>query len=282
VSSSGVTHPPRPFAENPPGLSNVVQAGDGIFSGCEPHGEEGFVSLAGLGIKTVVSVDGATPNVGEAHRQGIRYVHIPIGYDGVPERAQQGLTRVARDADRPIYVHCHHGRHRGPAATAIVCIAAGQKEAKDALLILEIAGTGKEYPGLWRDVAAFSPAATGIALPELAEVAQVDSLPAAMASIDRHWDNLKLCRQADWQVPRDHPDLSPAQEALLLREALHEAGRSAPRDKIDAQMRDWLDHAESLAVQIEKDLKDAKLDGASRNISMLEQSCKRCHARYRN
>jgi hypothetical protein len=149
-------------------------------------------------------------------------------------------------------------------------------------LILKTAGTGKEYPGLWRDVAAFSPPATGVALPELAEVAQVASLPAAMASIDRHWDNLKLCQEANWQTPRDHPDLSPAQEALLVREALHEARRTVPTERFDRQFREWLDGAESLAAKIESGLRDSTPDDVSRFVQVLEQSCKSCHVKYRN
>jgi hypothetical protein len=149
-------------------------------------------------------------------------------------------------------------------------------------LILEAAGTGKEYPGLWRDVEGFSPPAMGVALPELTELAQVESLPAAMASVDRHWDNLKLCREANWQTPRDDPDLSPAQEALLLREALHEARRTAPGDRLDAQFQEWLEGAETLASQIEEDLKGAKRDDVFPKFQNLEKSCTTCHVKYRN
>jgi protein tyrosine phosphatase (PTP) superfamily phosphohydrolase (DUF442 family) len=282
VASAVRTQSARRLSENLSGLNNVVLAGAGIYSGGEPHGDEAFASLARLGVKTIVSVDGAKPDLEKAHRYGIRYVHIPIGYDGVHEPARLTLTRVARDADRPIYVHCHHGRHRGPAATAIVCIAAGQARGEDALLILEAAGTGREYPGLWRDVEGFSPPASGAALPELTEFAQVESLPAAMASVDRHWDNLKRCQEANWQTPRDPTDLSPAQQALLLRESLHEAGRTAPRERFDGQFREWLDGAESLAAQIEAEIRDARFDDLSRSVQILEEACKTCHVKYRN
>jgi len=275
-------HPVIRMLERLPGLSNIVQAGTGIYSGSEPFGEEGFSSLARMGIRTVISVDGAKPNGDEAHRHGMQYIHIPIGYDGVHERARLAFVRVAREVDRPIYVHCHHGQHRGPAATAIVCIAADGLDAGDALSILKTAGTGKEYAGLWRDVANFSLPATDAAIPELHEVAQVKSLTAAMAGLDRHWDNLKLCRDAGWETPRDHPDLSPAREALLLREALHEARRTAPTDTLDDRFREWLQAAEVLAVRIEEELKEGKPDDASRRIQILEQSCKTCHAKYRN
>jgi hypothetical protein len=88
-----------------------------------------------------------------------------------------------------------------------------------ALKVLERAGTSREYAGLWRDVAAYSPPMLAGELPELPEVADVRSLAAAMAKIDRSHDLLKLCRDADWSVPTEHPDVVPAQQALQLREA---------------------------------------------------------------
>src|SRR5262249_15241787 len=153
-----------------------------------------FASLAKMGIRTVISVDGARPAVDAAHAHGLRYIHIPIGYDGVPTRAAAALARAVREAEGPIYIHCHHGKHRGPAAAAVACIAARNVSGIDALQILELAGTGKEYPGLWRDVVACTAPSADEKPPELVEVAEVDSLAAAMAGVDRHWDNVKLCR----------------------------------------------------------------------------------------
>lgn len=273
---------PKRLADDLPGLHNVLHASDGFFSGGEPHGDEGFSSLARLGVKTIVSVNGARPDVETARKHGIRYVHIPIGYAGVPHQAGLALARIAREGDRPVYIHCHHGRHRGPAAAAIVCIAAGKTQARDALQLLEIAGTGKEYAGLWRDVETFSLPPPDAELPELVEVAMVESLVAAMASVDRHWDGLKACRDANWQAPQDHPDLSPTQESLLLREALHEAGRTVPDDKFDEKFRQWLEEAETLAMQIEFYLKRSQPDEAEKRVQLLERSCQQCHATYRN
>ncbi len=136
-------------------LTKSVRASDSIYSGSEPAGDAAFAALARLGVKTIVSVDGARPDVDAAHKAGLRYIHIPIGYDGIPEPAAAALTRAGRDAEKPIYVHCHHGRHRGPAAAAIACIGIGETRGNDAPAILGLAGTGKEYAGLWRDVEAF-------------------------------------------------------------------------------------------------------------------------------
>ena len=119
-------------------------------------------------------------------------------------------------------------------------------------------------------------------LPELVEVAEVDSLTAAMASVDRHWDNLKLCRDVNWESPPSHPDLTPAQVALLLREAFYEVNRTIPPDKFDSQFRRWLSEAEARAAKIEVHLKASNKEEALLQSESLEKSCKQCHAHYRN
>ncbi len=273
---------PHRLADDVQGLHNVIEVADGLLSGSEPEGAAGFASLANLGVKTIVSVDGARPDVEAARQKGLHYIHIPIGYDGVPRPAAAALARAVWEAQGPIYVHCHHGRHRGPAAAAVAFIASGKARGKDALKILELAGTGQEYPGLWRDVEVCQAPSPLEQLPELVEVAEVDSLTAAMASVDRHWDDLKACRDANWEPPPNHPDLGPVQVALLLREAIHEASRTIPADRFDEQFRKWLGEAEALAADIEGQLKASNRDEAGRQSHVLEKSCKQCHAKYRN
>jgi protein tyrosine phosphatase (PTP) superfamily phosphohydrolase (DUF442 family) len=268
-------------ASSCPGLHSVLRISERLYSGSEPHGDEGFASLAKLGITTVVSVDGAKPDLELAKKHGLRYVHIPMGYDGVSKNAGSLLTRLIRDVRGPIYVHCHHGRHRGPAAAAVACVAGGIATGSEALEILKKAGTGKEYAGLWRDVEMFSPPDSGQELPELREVAEVDSVAAAMATLDRNFDNLKLCQQAAWGVPADHPDLVPAQEALLVRESLHEAVRHVS-DQHTGQFKQWLGDAEQTANALENALKAGQKDQASERMAELQKNCKQCHAKYRD
>jgi protein tyrosine phosphatase (PTP) superfamily phosphohydrolase (DUF442 family) len=264
------------------GIHNLMKVSERIYSGSEPHGEEGFASLAKLGVKTVVSVDGAKPKIELAGKHGMRYVHIPIGYSGVPEEAGQSLARLVKEAEAPFYVHCHHGKHRGPAAAAVACIASGDTQKKEALQILIRAGTSKDYSGLWRDVEGYVPPPEGAKLPELVEIAEVGSFAAAMAQVDRAYDNLKLCRDAKWGVPPDHPDLLPAQEALLLQEGLHEAGRNLGEDEYDEQFTTWLKQAEAMATELRDDLQSARADAASERFTALENSCKQCHRIYRD
>ena len=67
------------------GLHNVFQLNERLYSGGGPEGDSGFASLKKLGVKTVISVDGARPDVARARAHGLRYVHVPIGYRGVPQ-----------------------------------------------------------------------------------------------------------------------------------------------------------------------------------------------------
>ncbi|HEY3395861.1 MAG TPA: hypothetical protein VGK58_24375 [Lacipirellulaceae bacterium] len=269
-----------PNAE-PAGLHNLIKVTSRLYSGSEPHGEEGIASLQTLGVRTIVSVDGAKPKVELARKYGLRYVHIPIGYDGIHEEAGQMLARLVREAEGPFYLHCHHGKHRGPAAAAVACIAGGDMATDEAIELLVRAGTSKDYAGLWRDVKQYAPPPADARLPELVEVVEVGSFAAAMAQVDRAFDNVKLSRDAKWTVPAEHPDIVPAQEALLLQEGLHEAGRNSG-DQYDEQFKKWLAGAEALAIELRSALQVQDVILANERALLIEQSCKQCHTRYRD
>ncbi len=269
-----------------PGLHNLMQLSDDVFSGSEPVGDEAFASLKTLGVQTIVSVDGATPDTDRAKKYGMSYVHIPFGYDTIPLTSQLSLTRTAGQSKVPLYIHCHHGKHRGPAAAAIVCRAKGLVDSAGALKIMETAGTSRDYKGLWRDVEHYTVPPDDTELPQLVEVANVESLPAAMARIDRNFDNLKLCAATDWQTPPDHPDLSALQEALQLKESLHEASRrlseKSQAAEYDATFRKWLTESDNTAQALYESLQANDQTGAAAAFMSLQRSCKQCHTAYRD
>src|SRR4051812_12165364 len=76
--------PTPPAVVDLPGVHNVLRLNDRLYSGSSPEGDGGFQSLQGLGVRTIITVDGARPEVERARKHGMRYVHLPIGYDGVP------------------------------------------------------------------------------------------------------------------------------------------------------------------------------------------------------
>ena len=262
-------------------IENFLKISDRFYCGSEPGGANAFAELAALGIKTVVSVDGARPNISEARKHGLRYIHIPIGYDGVEEEAGLSLARLAREVDGPFFIHCHHGRHRGPAAAAVACLAAGDLDHQAAVDILERAGTSKDYAGLWRWVKTYRPPEESTELPELVEVADIASLAAAMAHIDRAYDNLKLCRDSGWKTPSNHPDLIPFQQALLLKEGFRESHRNLS-DGFDDSFVKWIIEAENISQSIENALIVNDLEIAAESFKNLTLSCVRCHELYRD
>ena len=255
-----------------PGLHNVHRATKIVYLGSEPHGEEAFISLKKLGITTIVSVDGATPDVELAKKHGLRYIHIPTGYDGVDEAAAKTLTRVAKEIQTPLYVHCHHGKHRGPAAAAIVCLASGTLTHDQAIALMKTAGTGKDYTGLWKDVKNFQPLPENAELPPLVEVAPLDSFPAAMAQLDRNFDNLKLLKMAGWKTPN---------EALLLQEALQECVRNLEAER-EPQFREWLQQSDAMASALHRALQANDLPAADPLLNALGEKCVQCHVAFRN
>ena len=264
-----------------PGLHNVNRASAIVIVGSEPHGQAAFEQLRMLGITTIISVDSATPDVETAKKHGLRTIHIPFSYDGIPDEALKAMARAAREIKSPMYVHCHHGKHRGPAAAAIVCMSAGSLNQMQAIQLMTRAGTSKGYTGLWRDVRNFIPPDPDEILPELVEVAPVDSIAAAMARIDRRFDNLKLCADAGWTTPENHPDLVPASEALLVQEGLHETSRHLTLHH-NEQFRQWLNESESFAGELCTVVKSGDVAKASVMLKAVEQSCKRCHNAYRD
>jgi protein tyrosine phosphatase (PTP) superfamily phosphohydrolase (DUF442 family) len=275
--------PSGPTAVEYPHLHNLLQITGRIYTGGEPKGDEAFAELVRLGVHTVVSVDGARPDVESAERHGLRYVHIPVGYDGISDQAGKSLAGLVRGAQGPFYVHCHHGNHRGPAAAAIACIADGAADGPTALAILEKAGTSRGYAGLWRDVAGYQPPAADEELPELVAVAQVGSLAAAMANIDRAADNLKLCEAAQWRTPDNHPDVTPSQEALLLKEGFRETVRQLQAENdYDERFLAWMHEAEKAAQQLESELASGDCSHASAALAAVQQRCKQCHQEYRD
>jgi protein tyrosine phosphatase (PTP) superfamily phosphohydrolase (DUF442 family) len=205
-----------------PGLLNVYRITEKLYSGSSPNGDLGFRSLQKLGIKTVISVDGARPDITTARSHGMRYVHIPFGYDGIPPAQILRLAKAVRDLPGPIYIHCHHGMHRGPAAASAIHLCLDKScTIEQALAEMHRAGTDPHYTGLYaapRTLMRPTDADLDRIASDFPEVANVPDLAQCMVEIDGRWDKLKQIRSAGWRTPASHQDLDPAHEAMQLRE----------------------------------------------------------------
>jgi protein tyrosine phosphatase (PTP) superfamily phosphohydrolase (DUF442 family) len=271
-----------------PGLHNVIRLTDRLLSGGGPDGEAGFRSLRDLGVRTVISVDGATPDVAAARAFGLRYVHLPVGYDGVPREAALRIARAVRDLPGPAYVHCHHGKHRGPAAavSALRCLDGGCPAAA-ALAFLRTAGTDPKYAGLYAGVEGMAAATADDwerAGTDFPEVAAVPGLVSLMVGIDERWDRLKLVKAAGWAAPRDHPDLDPPHEAVQLAEHYREAARLEEGKGRGAEFVRMAGEGEAAAAELEQALRTKPADAgrAGRAFTRSAAACASCHDQFRD
>jgi protein tyrosine phosphatase (PTP) superfamily phosphohydrolase (DUF442 family) len=284
-----MTDPDRVTAS---GLHNVRRLTANLYSGSNPEGDPGFSSLQKLGIKTIITVDGARPDVARAHQYGMRYVHLPIGYDGVPESQALRITKAVRDLPGPVYIHCHHGKHRGPAAAAVAHLWLDPKcSVETAVAEMHQAGTDPRYTGLYAAPGQLRrPTAAELdQLPAVfPEVAEVEALAQIMVGVDDRWEHLKRVRAAGWQVPPDHPDLDPSHEALQLLDLYREAIRLPQTKARPAEFRSLLAEAEDAATKLESFLRAGKKQGrvettaVEQELQRLNGTCTRCHAAYRD
>jgi protein tyrosine phosphatase (PTP) superfamily phosphohydrolase (DUF442 family) len=193
------------------------------------EGEKGFETLKRLGVRTVISVDGSQTDVEAARRHGLRYVYLPVGYDGILRDQAIRIVEAIRDLPGPIFVHCHHGKHRGPAAVAVCALATEGWEKAQARAWLERAGTDPKYKGLFATVEGFTIRSVGelrqVTKDQLPERAEVPALVETMVGVDHIWHRPKGIEKAVFQTPKDSPDLDPPHEALMQSEHFCEASR---------------------------------------------------------
>jgi protein tyrosine phosphatase (PTP) superfamily phosphohydrolase (DUF442 family) len=267
------------------GIHNAFRVTDRIYSGSQPEGDAAFAALAKLGVKTLVSVDGGKPDVEGARKHGLRYIHLPVGYDGVPTNRVVELAKLTAEVSGPFFVHCHHGLHRGPAAVAIMCEAGEKWSPEMADAWLRQAGTSADYSGLYRSAREFQPPTSSqlAAVKELPEITKPSSLVEAMVEIDAHFDWLKKSQKAVWKTPPGAADISPAHEATMLWEQFKEIIRTDDTRKRPEDYRTKLADAEraaeNLRVLLAKSADNLALDIAFKRTT---ESCATCHKTYRN
>jgi protein tyrosine phosphatase (PTP) superfamily phosphohydrolase (DUF442 family) len=273
-----------------PGIENVYRLSPRLYSGGEPGGAPGLSALKGLGIRTVISVDGARPDVEAARALGLRYVHLPIGYDGVPREQAVRIIKAVQTLPGPVYVHCHHGKHRSPAAAAVCGLATEGWTEERALRWLQQAGTSPDYRGLHDASRGFTPPTAqeweraGAEFPERAEV---PALVEMMVAIEQRWDHLQAIRKAGFRAPVDHPDLDPPHEALQLTEHFRELARlDETKDRGEPFVR-AMDAAERQAAGLEAALRSSGSTTEGRReveavFLAVGKGCTSCHARFRD
>ena len=276
---------PQPVAPDRPSqqilaqhVTNAFYVTDDVLSGSRPENDAAFGELADWGVKTIICVDGQWPDVAAAQKRGLRYVHLPVGYGGISDVRAKELAKAVQTLPKPIYLHCHHGKHRGPAAAVVACIGAGTLAPTRADEILKLAGTGEQYQGLYQAARIAQPfdAATLTALDvEFREHSAVPSLTEAMIDIDESWTRLRnLAKSAG-------PDaIDAAHAALQLREQFTEQLRTSNASQFTSELRT----TEQAVVELEQLLRTTTtFDDASRGLlKKVDESCTACHRQFRD
>lgn len=109
-----------------PGVPNFHNVDDHVYRGGQPNAE-GWKTLAGLGVKTVIDLRpdgdfGGHSTRAEAHAveaAGMQYVSIPLGGMRAPSEAEMTKILTAFNSKEPVFVHCRLGKDR--TGTAVAC-----------------------------------------------------------------------------------------------------------------------------------------------------------------
>lgn len=265
-----------------PGLHNVFRLSERLYTGSVPEGEEGFRSLQKLGIRTVLTVDGEAPDVMAAQRFGFRYVHLPFGYSGCPVPQANRIVKAVRDLPGPVYLHCHHGKHRAPAAGALVRRALDGLTPDEAVREMERSGTGKNYLGLYAGARAYQPptAAELDRLPaDFPAISETPPMVHRMVEIGSWYQRLQGAQAEGWE--KGDPQQT-AHAALQLREQYREMARAKEVKARTAPFHTLLRCAEQDTAEVESALRKKDFPRADRAFARVAAGCGSCHAQFRD
>ncbi|MDA1194687.1 MAG: hypothetical protein O2894_05840 [Planctomycetota bacterium] len=272
------------------GLSNVIRLSPQVLSGSEPLEESAFKRLAALGVKTILCVDGKAPDVATAQRHGLRYVHVPIQYSGMEPGELARIAKTFRELPGPFYVHCFHGKHRGPAAAAVGRLVLDGASREQVLGEMVACGTSGTYEGLYRVIASGDmPSAqltASLAWPFEASHA-FRGVRGGMVVMTRPYDNLELMQAGGFVVDPEHPDVDPVNEAAAVVQHVRRMAALPEVTGKPADYRAWMqamvEAADSFhAALAAGDPSEAGRAETSRRFDVLAQTCADCHKPYRN
>ena len=268
------TIPPTQSVPSPPPISvkfNFQQLTPNLMVGPRPSPEQ-IEELSALGIQKVISVD-ALPPESSLWKKSIRVRHMPLGYRDLPKTLQLRLARELAADPVKTYVHCHHGKHRGPAAALAALRTLNQIDQAEAMVWLDRCGV--EYQGLRDAVQDAQPESSDEiqAAKPLEEVAATRSLSRLMAEIDQVWDRLEKV-----PLPKDPIARTQKEDASQLVDLFRLSSESA--GPVEPAYRKQMRQAIDLATELETQLQLGQ--DAAQMRATLRASCRACHRAFRD
>lgn len=274
-------------------LPNLIRVHEKVYSGGVPDSPEAFLELRYLKIRTIISVDGTKPNTALANTYKMQYVHLPHGYNGISDKRVMELAKAILVLDGPIYIHCHHGKHRSPTAAAAACVTAGLIDTAIAKSVLSMAGTDEKYKGLFQTVDLarhVSESTLSNYEVEFPEVAEVPEIAEAMSGLDQYFDHLVEFTKSDWKDVASLNGLDPTYEALMLRESLDNLTRSEATTNRPKEFKDMLEQSVAECIKFEEALRawrenapdESVPSSVTRSFDRVKANCQSCHQKYRD
>ena len=289
-ASAAVALPPiQP--EDHESLHNVYQLSEDIISGSEPHGEEAFQILHAKGVRTILSVDGKVPDAELAAQYGMKYVHVPIQYRGITGEEISLIAKTFREQEGPFFVHCFHGKHRGPAAAAIGRVALDGVSRETALAEMrQYCGTAPSYEGLYATIAhaPIPPAYETRAIPwDFPAASPLEGIAGAMVVVSRADDHLKALAKNGWQPDPTHPDMDASNEAAKLADVFERSVALEEVLKQPEDFRKWMDDSVKQSAALREVVRGLSSGAttaadADKAYKALSATCTACHDGYRN
>ncbi len=275
--------------------TRTKQVSSKIFIGPSPESRADFEFLKSQNVSSIISVDGAQPRLELAGGFDIKYAHVPIGYDGIKRKHLLKIAKVYQGVEEKLFIHCHKGHHRGPAAAACLLVAAEEISKENGLKLMKRAGTSTEYKGLYSAILS----ATAITQKELSNTAMPPAFrkPSdriqSMKLMEKHLENLDEFNKNGFNPISNKPDLSLEHESLLLHQAYKEFSRikeeqTAKKDgniHYSRLIKNGIRLTKKLydSVRVSENGEEIELSQSPREIlESIKNNCSQCHKKFRN
>ncbi|MBI1783963.1 hypothetical protein HYR69_02350, partial [Candidatus Sumerlaeota bacterium] len=208
-------------------------------------------------------------------------------YNGMDRRRTLEIAKAIQSAKGPVYIHCHHGKHRSAGAAGAAAVTLGWLCNTEAEARLKISGTSPDYKGLYRCVAEARPASAGeldFIPDDFPQTATTSGLVNTMVEIEGVFDTLKAVERAGWIAPADQPDLVPLAEAARLADLFRNLRDDENVKSKPAEFSDRLLSASKLTETLEEALGMEK--GRPEKLSVIfapvARTCADCHTKFRD